>query len=381
MIDQYYADPCASAGGATMYRINIGFTGLWQQSLDGGETWTDPTGDAEPPEPTEREDCMTDEECRCLAAANAANVLKLVYEEMIDAWNTDSSLDFGKAVFVTILGLLVGVWLGVIAAAMVAAQWAVFGGVWTTLEFLTNDVWTDEFNERLTCILYRNSTSVSGVVTFNYDGFMAEMQAGFLSVDVNQARLVLQLTYMMSFIGGDGLNVAGETTAIESFDCDVCEQQCDLSLGGHGQNSWIPDLPPTSSCVDGDLAYDSTLDRIVRTGQCLSTGAGRGYVVVGMRKTFDFDIDTISFNYDLVNSPPVSLATYARILDDEGTQVWVSDTNAIGTGTNRFISLVFETPLPAGEYYITLEAANGTTSVPSGAYAAFNAIQVCGAEA
>lgn len=378
LVQDYYNEPCAAAGGARVFRLNVGFGGFWQQSDDGGETWTEPTGDATVPTREERTEPTADER-RCLASANAANVLQQVYEEMIDAYNTDTSLAFGEAIFVALLAGLIGAWLGIIAAGAIAFAWAVFGQAWTVLEFLTADVWTNEFNSRMVCLLYNRATDDSGIVSFDYESFTNDLSLLLANADVNEGRLVLQLLFMLQFIGADGLNVAGQTNAIEDYDCAICGEVCDESLGGFGLNDWTPQLPSADPCSTGDLAYDSGNDRVIRNGACAAGGANGGFVDVAMKKEFAFDISRIEANYDLVNPGSVGAATFLQVWESNGTTLaYQSSINSVQGGTNRGIVAFISPPLPCGEYYVRFLAGNSTTSVASGSYAAINYIKVCG---
>lgn len=227
MAEQYYDIPCCPV----LFRV--GEEGVLEESLDGGETWGTPSGDAEIPELPERTE-PTEEERRCAAAANAANVLGEVYEVFIDAWNTDHSINYGVAAFTGIWATLVGVWLGVITAGAIPLLWGVFGLAYQALEFLFADAWDEAFNDKIKCILYECATDTDGKITFNYDCFISAINELANGFDVIEGRLGVQINYMMLFIGATGLNHAGATTAITGADCADCDGWQRDWLDGNG---------------------------------------------------------------------------------------------------------------------------------------------------
>lgn len=214
-----WLDFVSSTCGSSCRRIfRVSITGEFEQSDDGGETWTTPSGDAEVPATPAREEPTSDER-RCLAAANATNVLAQVYEQMLDAWQLDQSITYGQGVFVAALAGLIGVWLGIISAGAINLALGVFATAYEILDNLTQDAWDADFNDKLKCLLYSVSTDTAGVVTFNYDDFLQGLADMAATNPIEQALLVAQLNYMMLWIGADGLNHAGATTAITEADC------------------------------------------------------------------------------------------------------------------------------------------------------------------
>lgn len=209
---------CASGTCARVFRIAI--TGEWEQSTDGGETWEAPTGDYTVPATPAREEPTADERI-CLAAANAANVLSLVYEDMIDAWQLDHEIDYGISVFAAAVIGLIGNWLGLIAVASINLALSVFAGAYEILDNLFQDAWDTDFNKQVVCLLRRAATDVSGVVTFDLGAFQASLTELETDNPIEAALLQLQISYMLLWIGGDGLNAAGATTAITTYDCET----------------------------------------------------------------------------------------------------------------------------------------------------------------
>jgi len=214
---------CGGGACPRIFRVNI--SGVFEESTDGGETWTAPSGDATVP-PTPAREEPTEQERRCLAAANAANVLAQTYEQMLDAWQLDQSVTYGQSVWVATLTGLIGVWLGVISAGAINLALGVFAAAYEILSNLTQDAWDVDFNDKLTCVLLNAASDNAGVVTFNYQEFLTGLNEIAASNPIEQALLVAQINYMMLWIGADGLNAAGATTAITEHDCSDCGLWC-----------------------------------------------------------------------------------------------------------------------------------------------------------
>lgn len=212
---------CELEGGQRLLRLGIG--GHVEEWRDG--EWLPPDGEyLQPPIPPRTE--PTDEEKRCLAAANAVNVYGQLYEITTDAATDFEFLDeFLDAVFDGI-GIWVGLWAGETAKAFsqVARQFASeFFLFW---EEITEDYWDEEFEAEFLCILYNNATvQPDNSVTFDYDAFRTDISNWALgTLNINYLLLVAQLEYLFYFTGAaDGFNAAGGTTAVDEADCSGCE--------------------------------------------------------------------------------------------------------------------------------------------------------------
>jgi len=210
------------------------------QQLVGG-AWVTPEGDyAIPPTPERSE--PTPEERRCLAAANAANVLKLLYEDLSDSFAESlSAVDAAVKLGVAIVGGI-GLLFGLISTSLISAAGAAFAGVYAGVEFITADVWTSEFDEILACILYDCSSSDGDVVHFDYDCFFQRLwdATDLFDVTFAEQRLFYQISVIMNFLGVEALDAAGATTAVTSFDCDGCAQAWCYRWWGEGfeQGDW-----------------------------------------------------------------------------------------------------------------------------------------------
>jgi len=198
------------------------------QELVGGE-WVEPTGAYEIPAIAAREE-STAEERRCLAAANAAAALEQFYEDATDAYQT---LGTPAAVVDALLGaivLIMGAFGQATAASNIAFGQNIFSTFFDIFGLITGDVWTDNFTDEFSCILYNNSVDTAGVVTFDYEAIKQNLydmtfQSGG---DLDRQLLIQQLHYLLFITGIDGVNIAGTTTSISTYDCDECGDFCYL---------------------------------------------------------------------------------------------------------------------------------------------------------
>lgn len=244
LMQQYYDSECE--GGDCPPVIRVGDDGNIQEYIDG--VWTDPAGDlAIPPIPARTEPTLL--ERRCLAAANAANVLEGLYEDLTDSYtaalDTAAAIASAAGYLATILAATV--W-GTIPAALMAGALAIFSVVYDSLEFIGEDFWTSGFTDELKCMLFDSAVDGGGgVIHFNYDLFLDKLaRATEITADLYELRLFGQLTYIMGFIGSEGLDTAGATTAITSSvcDCTVCSvsysDNMQFGLGSRTEPQPIP---------------------------------------------------------------------------------------------------------------------------------------------
>jgi len=238
ILESYYAGGCGCVlpGGSRPLRITS--DGHLEELGDSGE-WGTPTGDYIIPPPEPREGGTPTDQI-CLASKNAMNVLHQLYESLSDSWN--SELDDAEAMTaftLTAIGL-VGFEFAPITAAIVIFFGVVFGVLYHALEYLGADLWDSDVDSQITCFLVDCATNTDGVVTFDYECFMADLNSltdSFGLTEV-QLRLYLQITYILYFIGGiDGLNLAGRTTEITDDECDICPWHY-CWLAGDGLGDW-----------------------------------------------------------------------------------------------------------------------------------------------
>jgi len=229
MIDLYYAGcvsgDCVLPDDVPIFRL--GEDGHIEQ-LVGGE-WVPPEGDWAIP-PTDERTEPTAEERRCLAAANAVNALKILYESLSDSLG--SALDAVEAIAAltaTIVGGI-GLLLGLISGGLIQLAGVAFGWVYNAVEFITADLWDELFTHKLECIFYNCSSDDSGVVHFDFDCINTQLQSqtDLLDPTLTDVRLYGQIAYIMSWLGTEAIDAAGATTAISEAECDSCELHLDL---------------------------------------------------------------------------------------------------------------------------------------------------------
>jgi len=245
--------PPVRPGGGRLIRLNPD-TGAVEEGADDG-TWQPPTGDYAIPAIPPRE---TDP--ACLAAANAANALQLLYEQLSDYWNAELSADEAATDFLLFVAALLAAPFGLIGEAIVAIAALVFRVSYELLEFITADLWTEDFTSNLVCILLACATDVGGVVTFDYECFNSKLaaQTNIFDLTASQLRLFGQIQWMLNTLGGvDALNAAGATTAITSYDCTGCEPETETC---HEYNPMVVDVDYTNDILPVDYlvgTYDS----------------------------------------------------------------------------------------------------------------------------
>lgn len=269
---QYYDDVCGGGDCPPVFRI--GSSGNTEQLID--DVWTAPAGDyALPPTPPRGE--STAHERRCLAAANAANVLALLYEQATDDFQAALDENTAAVNFAALLGgLLLFPGYGLIAIGLIGLAKLVWTVAYEVLQFVGSDFWTSEFTEQLRCMLFDSSVDVGGgVVHFDYDLFMRKLAAGTeITPDLYSLRLFGQITYLMQFIGSQGLDAAGATTAIDDAvcDCTVCSVTYnDPLIAGIGSRTIILNQSPNTTI------FQSLAGHAVGGGQLTSnfvSGAG-----------------------------------------------------------------------------------------------------------
>jgi len=224
IVDNYYDTPCAACtipGGYPVVRYST--TGHLQQ-LDGSGEWVDATGDYHIPPPEARTE-GTPPDQNCLAAKNATNVLSQLYESLSESFSSELSTDEALVAFAAAAVAAVGFEFAPITFAIAGVAFAVFEVLFHALEYVTADLWTDDFDNQFACLLLNCAINTDGVVTFDWDCFNNALlaQADSMGLSEVQMRLYVQIGYILYFIGGaDGLNLAARTTDITNDDCSFC---------------------------------------------------------------------------------------------------------------------------------------------------------------
>jgi len=230
IVDNYYNTPCAACevpGGYPVVRFN---SNGHLEELGSDGSWQSATGDYLIPPPDARTD-GTEPDQNCLAAKNATNVLFQLYESLSDSFSSELTADQALVAFIAAAIAAVGFEFAPITFAVAAVAFVIFEALFSALEYVTADLWTDAFTEQFTCLLLACAVNTSGVVTFDWDCFNAALlaQVNDHGLSEVQMRLYVQIGYILYFIGeSDGLNLAGRTTDITNDDCSACDEWCYL---------------------------------------------------------------------------------------------------------------------------------------------------------
>lgn len=227
-VQEFLNDECSGGSCPRGWRVGVG--GGIEFTEDGGETWQE--GDDAVYEPLQSVDAPTPEERRCLAAANAVEVMRQTYVEVLNEFQETGAPQLALFAFSSVFALLfAGLIVPVTAIAAINAMLNFtiqsFVGALGLMEQLADDDWTEGFSERLQCALFDASTDTDGKVTFDFAAVQAEIGALLGDFD---AGLIFWIFYIFTVIGAEGLNVAGTTTSIEEADCDVCDCSNGLEL-------------------------------------------------------------------------------------------------------------------------------------------------------
>jgi len=331
---------CVYPNGKRILRLNE--DGHVEQLTDG--EWTEPTDEyAIPPTPARTE--LTCDERRCLAAANATNVLKTLYEEVSDAIALGA--DNAEALAVLIGGaiIIIGGWLGLVLAALIVPLVAAFVAFVELAAKLGDDVWGEDFTDKLQCYLFECASCDGDVVHFNFQ-CVREKMATYVDVfDINfftNLQLFGQVDFILNTIGIEGLDAAGATTAIETADCSDCEEiKCRMydfridqygfaiqSLGnwtsGVGfETDWTYDSGADNSFRYIDIRNDNFITslRKIEFGFEYTKGTvtgGGGNTAIGV---FDVTFTQTFFNYTLDAIPPIPDSPLCWMDDADGEAV------------------------------------------------------------
>jgi len=226
IVDSYYDQPCVDPNACVTEEdtriIRLVPGGEWQELIDG--TWQTPEGDYEI-EPTPARSESSEIDRLCLASKNSVNALKLLYEEVTDAFDEFGAIEPVVAALLAGIGVVVAAFVSVAAAAFVAL------GAWAIEQFfqllgtISYDLWTTEFEEMLYCIFLENATNDDDVTHFDYDAIVAGIndEINGLNLDFQRKQLAIQVLYLLSIIGRPGIEWAGTTTAITDDDCGECD--------------------------------------------------------------------------------------------------------------------------------------------------------------
>lgn len=221
VVNMALCQPCLAYIGGVLHQCD---------PITGEYTPVDEAPDEDIPEPIpvppRPESDETD--ARCLAAANAVNVLLGMHQTVFGTYFA------GIVAAVVVLGLLtfVAFTLGIgVPVAFATGNVMILLGVALSL---TTASFTEDIQEELRCILFDAASVSGGVVTFDYADVSGELDA---RTDI---AMWTAIDVYVTIIGENGLNLAGATTAITEADCDVCaDVWCHEIFTGFSQPAFV----------------------------------------------------------------------------------------------------------------------------------------------
>jgi len=373
MITAYYdgCTACTLPGGYRATRINASGH---MEVLDDSGNWVDATGDYAYPPLTPREG-GTEQDQICLAATNAVNVLSLAYEQITEAYASELSAAEALTTLIEWFIITVGGEAAPFAFAIALFLIPVFILAYEALDYLTADLWDDNFTQQFICMLVSCATNTDGVVTFDWDCVEHALYANTYSEGFNelQLRLYLQINFILWVLGGvDALDAAANTTAIETADCSACagvwQYTWDFAADGKGiwdvwnsEATWTAGVGFQSKNNTGGwqtvAAIKPTLtvpDGVEITDMWISTNVAGGYP------------GTIYFYYNLTGGQ------YYTLTDMVCPYEAVS--NLGGTGAKDWLLQLVLSSI--GSFTITGVTLEGTGSNPFGSNS-FNPNELC----
>jgi len=157
----------------------------------------------------------------CDAAANAVHALKTLLEGVFDLYADDVEPAVASSETAILVGATIGSLFYPPARAIIGAAEFGFAVFYDVMGHLTENYWTQEFEDNLICILKDNATlNEDGSVTFAYTVILWEMLSTLWTAQA-YVLLVAQVQYLLNIIGRDGLDAAGALTAVTG-DCSAC---------------------------------------------------------------------------------------------------------------------------------------------------------------
>lgn len=339
-------ETCGDGGGCMLPGLDtppfrLGVDGRFEMLDPETGEWGAPSGEYEiPPTPPREESTSFDR--RCAAAANAANVMKQLYEAITDEISLGGDALQVAAAMVAALVTAVGGWIAAPVYAIIQLTIALFVGMIELLQVLGGDVWTTEFDNRLKCALLACATSTGDVVTFDLACIREQLNQPPDLLNPTwfyELQLFAQVLYLMEVITMDGLNAAGATTGIADANCDDCEGWC-----------WTIDFTET----DGEFHHIDAGTGDWTSGVGWVGTVEDATVRVRIERTFGFDAQFTGMTivYDLVYGDG-SPAGAAYLVKDGVTEV---HTTGLPAGADQTASWF-------GEFiadYCTIQIRTGT---------------------
>jgi len=243
---QGYYDGCTASGctlpdGSAIVRLNPE-TWLIEQLVNG--EWVTPQGDYEmPPTPARTE--PTPQERICLASANAVNALHLLYESLSDSFAEALGLQAAINAAIAIFIGIVGTAFALPVAALIGIAIIIMSIVYETIEFVTADLWDEDFTNILVCYFEDCATDNASVVHFDLQCIINRIGGAIpLTPEIEPyVRLMLQVSYLLNTLGSQAIDAAGATDQISSWAC-LCPQEWCNEFGASGipfDEDWTPE--------------------------------------------------------------------------------------------------------------------------------------------
>lgn len=214
--------------------------GKLEISTDGGATWTPvqslppEQGTYDPKTTGTMQPARTGTNKPCLAARNAAACIEVLHAYMVqwyDDWGTVLTITlFLQAILVAFLPLDWPIALAIISFDYLAQSMIALS------DALTTGSWTETVTQDLTCILFCRADNNGQWSQAGFDAVRSDCQAK------NTHIFSLIDLWLDQVIGLVGLNNAGTTTSIASYDCDSCSctwcYEFDFTVGQQGWTAW-----------------------------------------------------------------------------------------------------------------------------------------------
>jgi len=281
-------------------------TGLYELVDTELGTWVFPDGTLVEtlPLPDPRTE-TTDEEKLCLACANAANALFELWGALLTLWNDEVEPVAATLAWATEAGLTLGGAYYPPLAAAATLLGAGFGMLFEAFDLITSGEWDEAFSEKLKCVLYDNATlEDDDTVTFAHSAVIWNMNLQSWANPQNML-ITMQLQYILSMIGEEGLNRAGGTTAITEADC---------TCGVWGRQWTFAQMHtgPEFALVQGLIDADQS---VYRTGTWPGSFAAVSASVV-------VPVDTHIYRFE-VNWTHPSGGSYLEVYQSGGSNSWI----------------------------------------------------------
>lgn len=344
MLKDWYQEDCMAC---CPLRINPQTGGL-EFSEDNGETWTpvgygpnDPIGGTITfPDPAPQPE-GTDDEQRCIAAANATLVLQMTYHETVQVLVEgigSAVLGLVRALSLIVDGLLGG--RGAITSLIAAAI-----DIISESDEFVPDGFPDESLEAVQNILFCAATATDDVVTFDYATVISAFEAEGIGVEPYPGLIVL----LQLVLGEAGLNTAGGVPAATDPDCSGANcigPWCYVENLGLADTPWELGPPGTQGTHNVGFGFDPTFADVNSKG------------VISIERTFatPIHINKVTFRFQKNGAGPNNSNNIW--LKRNGVNVATNFDNPQGVGLEKVINYT-------GEIDYILWQTNSGTAAPN----------------